>query len=303
MSIKDASFLSMLIDQLLAIIAPVALCSLAGFAWVRMGLALNTRELTPLITYLGTPCLIVSALLKAEIDPQVLVDTAGAAMAVLVANLVIAWWLLRQMQLSQRAFLPSLVFGNTGNMGLPICLFAYGEQGLALALPFFTIALLGQFSIGIAVAAGQFRPLALLGNPVLWSVVVAVVLMVLDVQLPLWADNTLTLLGQFTIPLMLLALGAALANLRVTAVPRAVLLSLLRLGLGFGLGLGAGLAFGLEGVALGALIIESTMPVAVFNYLFAQLHDNRPEEVAGVVLISTLMSFATLPLLLAWLLG
>jgi malate permease and related proteins len=46
------------------------------------------------------------------------------------------------------------------------------------------------------------------------------------------------------------------------------------------------------------LAIQSAMPVAVFNYLFAQLYRREPAEVAGMIVISTLISFVTLPALL-----
>jgi hypothetical protein len=51
------------------------------------------------------------------------------------------------------------------------------------------------------------------------------------------------------------------------------------------------------------LILQCANPVAVYNYLFAQKWNNQPEEVAGVVVLSTLVSVATIPLLLAWLMS
>ena len=69
-------------------------------------------------------------------------------------------------------------------------------------------------------------------------------------------------------------------------------------GAGFAVGYGLAEALGYEGSARGVLIIECAMPVAVFNYLYAQLPENRPEEVAGTVLVSTVLSFLTLPALL-----
>ncbi len=57
-------------------------------------------------------------------------------------------------------------------------------------------------------------------------------------------------------------------------------------------------ALGLEGTERGVLIVESTMPVAVLNYLFAARYNRSPEEVAGLVLVSTAISFVTLPGLL-----
>jgi predicted permease len=101
---------------------------------------------------------------------------------------------------------------------------------------------------------------------------------------------------------MLLALGVALARLRPGGLGRATLLSALRLALGWGGGLLVVWLLGLEGTVRGIVLIEMAMPVAVFNYLFAQRYDNRPEEVAGMVLVSTLATVVLLPglLWLAW---
>ncbi|NQV85306.1 MAG: AEC family transporter, partial [Rhodospirillales bacterium] len=116
-----------------------------------------------------------------------------------------------------------------------------------------------------------------------------------------WLFKTLDLLGGFAIPLMLVTLGVSLAGLKIASLHRAVWLSVFRLVLGFGVGWGLAEAFGFEGAARGVLIIECALPVAVFNFLFAQAHDNRPDEVASIVLVSTALSFMTLPALLSFL--
>ena len=115
---------------------------------------------------------------------------------------------------------------------------------------------------------------------------------------PLWMSNTLNLVSGITIPLMLLSLGVALAELRAPNLKRAAALSALRLGLGAAMGFAVAAAFGLDGAARGVVVIASSMPAAVFNYLYARMYDNRPDEVAGVVLVSTLMSAVTIPLVL-----
>jgi hypothetical protein len=115
---------------------------------------------------------------------------------------------------------------------------------------------------------------------------------------PKWIDTTTELLGGIVIPMMLITLGISLARLGVKSIPRSLGLSVLRLAMGFAVGIGVGAALGLEGTAREVLIVQSSMPVAVFNYLFALRYNTAPEEVAGMVLISTVLSFVTLPLLL-----
>jgi predicted permease len=58
--------------------------------------------------------------------------------------------------------------------------------------------------------------------------------------------------------------------------------------------------FDMEGAARGVLILQSTMPIAVFNYLFALKYNNHPDDVAGTVVVSTMLSFLSLPFLLSY---
>ena len=127
--------------------------------------------------------------------------------------------------------------------------------------------------------------------------------MVTDYQLPNWLANTVHIFSQFAIPLMLIMLGVSIAKLKVTSLGRNLALSCVRLTMGFSVGLFVSYLFGLEGVARGVVVLECSMPAAVFNYMLAMRYENNPEEVAGLVVTSTLFSFATLPLLLAFILS
>jgi predicted permease len=196
-------------------------------------------------------------------------------------------------------YLPSLVFANNGNMGLPLCLFAFGEQGLALAIAFFVVGAVLMFTVGVGLAAGEVSPRMLLRTPLLWAVGIALALLAFSVELPRWISNTVHLAGAFTIPLMLITLGVSLAHLKVSSLKTSLIFSVLRLGMGFSVGWSVALALGLEGVALGVVVIESALPVAVFNYLWAVRYNNHPEEVAGMVLLSTTLAFFALPFMLS----
>jgi predicted permease len=94
-----------------------------------------------------------------------------------------------------------------GNMGLPICLFAFGEEGLALAIVLFTVNVIGHFTFGMGIARGRADLRGLARLPLVYAVVLGLLLVFADLRLPLWIGNTLNLLGGLTIPLMLLALG------------------------------------------------------------------------------------------------
>jgi predicted permease len=160
------------------------------------------------------------------------------------------------------------------------------------------VSTLCAFTFGAALVSGKFQASTFLHNPILYAVLVTLLVLGLDLPVPKFLLDTTSLLGDFTIPLMLIALGVSLGRIEVKNLRSSLLLSLFRLVTGFVVSLGVANALGLEGAARGVLIVQSSMPVAVFAYLFAVRYERKPEEIAGAVVISTVLSFLTLPLLL-----
>ena len=290
--------LATLFSDIVAVMAPVFLIAALGYAWARLKLPYDGAFITTLMINVATPCLVFSTLLRLRFPPAELGTIAAASLACLLLTTMAAFAVLRLRRLPLRVYLPALIFPNSGNMGMPLCLFAFGETGLGLAVVFFAVLAVAQFTLGPAIAAGRLDPWQMLRTPLVHAVALALLLQALGQQLPRWAANTTTLLGDCAVPLMLLSLGVALARLRTAGMGRAVAMAAVRLGLGFAAGLLVAEAMGLEGTMRGVVMLESAMPVAVFNYLWAVRYDTAPEEVAGMVLASTVLSFVTLPLLL-----
>lgn len=284
--------------ELAAVIAPVFISAGIGFLWARMKRPFETEFVTVLVTQVATPCLVASTLTRLEVDLGALAAMAGAAVAVFVVVGTASMIGLKLAGQPLHSFLPALLFPNAGNMGLPVCLFAFGETGLALAIVFFAVSSTLQFTVGVGIAAGSFAPARLARVPLLYALAIALVLMLTNTPLPTWIANTIELLGGITIPLMLIALGVSLARLAIRSLRLSLAIALARLVLGFGAALAVIWVLDPPDLVAKVLIVQSTMPVAVFNYLFAQVYQRRPEEVAGAVVLSTLISFASLPLLL-----
>ena len=291
-----------MLTELINVIAPVFVCAAIGFIWKRQGRPFDIDLISTIAVYIGTPCLAFYTLTSANLDPDSFNIMALAAVVTMVAFVVLYVPILKIAGLSQRAFLPALTFANVGNMGLPLSLLAFGEQGLALAVTYYAVNVVIMFSFGIAVAAGAANWRALLRIPVIYAIAAAVAFLYTGTQPPVWISNTTRILGELTIPLMLILLGVSLAGLGVQSLSRSAILSILRLVSGFAVGWATAEIFGMEGVVKGVLILQCTMPVAVFNYLFAQYYNNSPAEVAGLVVVSTVMSFVALPVLLYFIL-
>lgn len=290
-----------MLAELFAVLAPVLIAAGIGYGWVRSGQHYPTEFITRIVLNIGTPCLVLSTLSRAELDPGAFSEMALACVLVTLAMGAVGWLLSRLFGMEWKVLVPAYLFPNSGNMGLPMALFAFGEPGLALAVAFFLVLSVGHFSIGMLLSGAERSVKGLLLNPIMISLALVLPVLLLDLQLPRWVANTVDLLGGMTIPLMLVTLGVSLASIRVQHVGSGLLLGLLRILCGAGLAWTVGWLLGLSPLVQAVLILQSAMPVAVFNYLFAVRAGRSPEQVASLVLCSTLLAFVLLPLLLAWL--
>jgi len=247
---------------------------------------------------IGMPCLAFSALTKLKVTPEAFAEMAGAYALVLACFLVVGLITITVMRLPAHTFLPVFTSSNTGNMGLPLCLFAFGPEGLALGICIFVISSIFSFTVGWSIYAGRVAADVFYNNPLIYAVAVALVFMSTGREPPVWLANTTALMGGLAIPLMLISLGVAISNMKAEGAGRIIIVCVIKLIAGFSVGYGIATLLGLEGAARGALIIESAMPVAVHNYMFAQRFSRNTADTASMILISTTISLASLPLLM-----
>ena len=284
--------------KIFSVIAPVFVCAGIGFLWGRTGRPFDTRMVGALALNIGMPCLAFSALTKLNVSPEAFIDMVGAYGLVLACFLVVGLVTITIMRLPAHTFLPVFTSSNTGNMGLPLCLFAFGPEGLALGICIFVLSSLFSFTVGWSIYAGRVAADVFYNNPLIYAVGIALIFMVTDTPPPAWLANTTQLMGGLAIPLMLISLGVAISNMRAEGAGRIVVVCVVKLMAGFAVGYGIATLLGLEGAARGALIIEAAMPVAVHNYMFAQKFNRNTADTASMILISTAVSLATLPLLM-----
>lgn len=284
--------------ELIPIILPVLICTAAGFAWSRLGLPMDRETMTRLIMNVGTPCLILQGISGLPTGDPGFLGMVALAIAVHAGSAGIGFVALRALGQPVRSYLPVLIFGNSTNLGLPLCLFAFGQEGLGLGVGYVLVGSVGQFVLGPLVQGRSSPWRTLVQTPVIYAAAAGLALLLLGQALPRWAGNTVGLLAGLAIPLMLLALGQALATIGARRTVTAVALALARMALGFLLALGLCAALGLQGTMRGVLLIQSSMPVAVFSYLFAARYQRHPDDAAGAIVVSTALSFLSLPALI-----
>ncbi len=285
----------------LQIVAPVFILAFIGFAWVRLGFEYRVAFVTRLTMTVSVPALIFTALMKTEIERSALLATFWASCAAYGLVTVIFFVLVKLGRLDVRTFLAPLIFGNTGNLGLPLALFAFGEVGLGYAVVVFAVMAVYSFTFGIWLVAGSGSLMRVVKEPLLGATLLGAVFMVQGWQTPQWATNTLELIGQMAIPLMLITLGVALARLTPGRVGQSIFLSVLKAVICAGSAWAAGVYFGLDPIPAAVLIVQVSTPVAVTSYLLAEKYGADSDQVAGLVVVSTLMSVITLPVILGFL--
>jgi malate permease and related proteins len=288
------------IAEVAAVLAPVFVLAAIGYGWRLIGAPFDMPFVTRIIMYVAGPCLVFTSLSQLTLPLSEFWEMVGAIIVVTLGVAAVSAALIKLLGLPQRSFLPALTLGNTGNLGLPLCLFAFGQEGLGLAVAIYVTNSLLQFTFVPLLHTRVSAVRTLFSTPMLYGAVAGLAVVVADVHVPEWLANTLGALGDLLIPMMLMALGNTVGALKANNLPRAFGLGAARLVISFVVAVGVSFALGLSGVAQGVLVLQGAMPAAVFSYLFAARYERDADDVAGIVLVSTLLGAVTLPLLVSY---
>ena len=195
--------------------------------------------------------------------------------------------------------LPPYFLPNTGNMGIPICLFAYGTLGMGVAAAISSLVILLHFTINIFLASKKFDIKIILKSPPTYAVIVAVYFLYFDLEMPKVVLNTVMLLGYAMIVLILMSLGVSLTQLKVFSLKDSVISSIGRVIVGPIIGFMIIKLFDLSGFAAGVLLIQSAMPSAILTYLVAEMYSPKKvvDSISSMIVVSTLMSLITVPII------
>ena len=291
-----------LILTVFQIVAPVFILAAIGFTWVKIGWSYEIEFVTRLAMTLSVPALIFVALMKANISADTLSNLFLSSLIAYLFLALIFWITGKIFKLNMATYWAPLIFGNTGNLGLPLAMFAFGEVGLGYAVVVFAVMAIGSFSIGVWMVSGGGSINKVFKEPMVWATLLGALFLIQGWHTPKWATNTLELLGQMAIPLMLITLGVALARLKMNLISRAIILSILKLCVSVGVAWIIGIYFELNDIAFAVLVMQIATPVAVTSYLLAQKYGADANEVAGLVIASTALSVFALPVLLGILL-
>ena len=297
-----------LLSVLINIVLPVFIIIGAGFVAARM-LTIDAQTLSRVSLYVLGPALVFSKLVETTVTGTDLVQIVVFIVVGTLLVLALSWVVARLLRLNrstESAFVLSCSFVNSGNYGLPLVLFAFGQAGLERALIYFVTGAFMMNTVAVFVASrGQAKATTSLLNifrvPMIYAIVIAFAIRAANLEIPGFISQPLGLTGDAAIPVMLLLVGIQLAGVSFGKQARLICVAtLVRLVGGAVVGIALATVMGLAGVTRQACIIEHSTPTGVMTGIMALEFGTEPELVTGVIFASTLASIATMTLLVAW---
>ena len=284
--------------KLIDVLFPVFFIIGIGYYIGKKDSKFNTKFITNFAGTIGTPAMIFYTITTTGVTLEIFIEYFIYAVIILGAFAFIGFLFLIFLKKDPITELPPLFLPNTGNMGVPICLFAYGTAGLGVASAIASVIILFHFTIGIFLASKKFSFSILIKNGPIYGIITAVLFLYFDLPVPGFLENTTFLLTYTTIFLVLMALGVALTRLKVVSWTHAAILGAVRVVLGPLIGFALIKFLGLTGFMAGVLLIQSAMPSAVLTYLVGSMYSKKRavDNIASVIVSSTLMSFITIPI-------
>ena len=276
-------------------VIPVFLLIAAGFVfahWKKISLA----AVTEIVVYLGTPSLVFSSLASKPLFAGDIIELSAGILLIFVAvGLLIRLYFLL-FSFSSRGFTLPTLFMNAGNMGIPLALFAFGQEGMQRATLLYVIITLLQYSLGIYILNGRGNWTEIFRLPLIYAAVAGISFNLAQIKIPELVLQPVIMLGQATIPIMLISLGYRLHEVESLQLGHALGGALLRIFGGFAAANIAVHLIGTEGVNRQVLLLYGALPAAVVNFILTEKYRQDPGLAASIVVLSTFISVFTIPL-------
>ena len=295
-----------MLQVFIEVLVPVFLVVGVGFTVARTA-GITPKNLTSLAYWVLGPVFVFDVLSNADLEASAVSKIVGATALTMGAIALIGAVFSRMLGLGTSltgASILTAIYGNAGNFGLAITGFALGNEVLPIAgLVLVTINTLGILT-GVGMANVRNGSLwgatrSAVSSPLALALIPALLVNVGNVDLPIWLDRPIGLVAAAMIPVMLLTLGIQIAGMPRRLPRTLVALPItLKLLVGPAIALGAVTVLDVGGIAGQVVVLMATMPAAVFTSLIALEHDLEADFVTSVVLIGTLVSAITLPIVI-----
>ena len=284
--------------KLIDVLFPVFFVIGVGYYLGKKDRNFDTKFITNFAGNIGTPAMIFYTITTTGITLDLFIEYFIYALIIIGGFSLVGLFFLFILKKDVISELPRLILPNTGNMGVPICLFAYGTAGLGVASAIASVIILLHFTLGVLLAKKSFSLEILIKNVPIYAILASVIFLYFKWDVPGYIENTTFLLTYTTIFLVLMSLGIALSRFQVVSWTKASILGAVRVIIGPIIGFSLIRYLELDGFAAGVLLIQSAMPSAVLTYLVGSMYSDKKvvDSVASVIVTSTVMSLFTIPI-------
>ena len=290
-----------MIYQIFGIIFPVVAIVLVGYFYATK-FQPNMETANTINMNIFLPALMFSVLSKESFQIQNYQLLAISGVIVIIGSGILAWIVAKALNINIKTFVPPMMFNNTGNIGLPLAVLAFGEIALGAAVVLFAIEMLLHFTFGAYILSKNANIMSIFRSPILIATLAGLSVNIIDFEIWLPITQMIDLLGQAAIPLLLFTLGTRLIGINFGDWKLGVLGSFLCPLLGLIVALAVIQFIELEHLHYQQLILFSVLPPAVLNHMMAEKYKQQPETVASIVMIGNIGSLIVLPMALYYVL-
>ena len=259
----------------------------------------NIQPIVDLIVYIAGPCLIISSISRSDINLTDFFTIALVASAIIIILAFIVFIIFKITKSDKKGLYLPMVIGNTGYIGYPVALFAFGIAGLSRAVVYDMMGSLFLYSIGIYIINNKNQIKEMFKIPLLYAVVIGLSVNLLKIPIPDFVFKPIEMIGMITIPLALLVLGYRLTEIKISSARIAFLSSLFRILGGFFIAFLIIKIFSIQGLVRNIILLQAAMPSAVMTMILCQKYKRDASLVASVVLITTILSLISIPIILS----
>ena len=284
--------------KLFEVLFPVLFMGGIGYFIGKKNPKLDTSFITNFAANVGSPAMVFYAITTTGVTFSMFIEYFWYSLIAIFAFALVGVIFLVFLKKEIIRELPPFVLPNVGNMGLPICLFAYGDLGLGIAATISSLVIFFHFTINVFLASKKFSLKLLLQSPPVYAIIISIIFIYYEIETPIFLVNTTMITAYTAIFLILMSLGIALTRLKVFSFKSAFISSICRVFIGPLIGLGIIKMFNLSGFAAGVFLIQCAMPSAVLTYLIGSMYSPKKivDSIASMIVVSTIMSFITLPI-------
>lgn len=277
---------------------PILALTLAGYIFARL-YAINLETLVILISDLFMPALIFISLYKSDLKASLVLDLAGATTLVLILLALSSFLYATAFKLDKRSFMPSLIFMNSGFLGIPLMQLWGGTQAMNLIVIYDQIQTIFIFTLGILIITGGLNRKSLgtiIKSPILWAVFAGFFFRITGIVIPTALVTTFEFAGGAAPPLAALTLGISLKSTKWHLDRHIAGGLVIRFVGGFLFALLATRLFGLTGLSRSVVLVASTLPSAVFTSVLPIRYGVPSDFGSTMVIVSTILGILTIPL-------